>query len=243
MIKIKWFAISLLLICSVAIIFALIKNSGKEDVEKNTLFESISPDSSNIHFANNITTTDSLNIFTYEYLYNGAGIGIGDFNNDGLPDIFFAGNQVPCKIFINKGNFHFEDITQNSGISIDKGWPFGVSVVDINQDGRPDIYVSVGGPGNKDIYPNKLFVNQGLDKNGSPNFKEMANEYGLADSGPLRRAPHASPRRRPSFPPSSTWTCRSRRMPRCASSSRRHRTNRRPSSRAMGSPTARDARR
>ena len=82
----------------------------------------------------------------------------------------------------------FSNITQNSGISIDKGWPFGVSVVDINQDGRPDIYVSVGGPGNKDIYPNKLFVNQGLDKNGSPNFKEMANEYGLADSGQSMQA-------------------------------------------------------
>ena len=178
-------AMLLLLIGLIICVFYYLRytDKGSNDLEKNKLFQSISPDSSNIHFENDITTTDSLNIFTYEYLYNGAGIGIGDFNNDGLPDIFFAGNQVPCKIFINKGNFHFEDITKNSGISIDKGWPFGVSVVDINQDGLPDIYVSVGGPGNKDIYPNKLFVNQGLDKNNNPHFKEMANEYGLADSG------------------------------------------------------------
>ncbi len=154
-----------------------------EKGENCCLFQSVSPDSSNIHFTNNISSNDSLNLFSFEYLYNGGGVGIGDFNNDGLPDIFFCGNQVPCKLYINKGNFHFEDITITAGIVIDKGWPFGVSVVDINQDGLPDIYVSVGGPGREDVYPNKLFVNQGLYQNHHPYFKEMAKEYGLADPG------------------------------------------------------------
>lgn len=181
--KFKWAAIPLMLIISVAIIFALRNNSGKHNAGKNVLFESVSPDSSNIHFANNIVTNDSLNIFTFEYLYNGGGVGISDFNVDGMPDIFFTGNTVASKLYINKGNFRFQDITHSAGVEINKGWPFGVSVVDINQDGLPDIYVSVGGPGNKDIFPNKLFVNQGLDKNNSVHFKEMANEYGLADSG------------------------------------------------------------
>src|SRR6266404_5283439 len=122
----------------------------------SALFELISRDSSGIDFENKITTSDSLNIFTFEYLYNGGGVGIGDFNNDGLPDIYFSGNMVPGKLYLNQGNFRFKDITQSAGINIEKGWPFGVSVID---------------------------VNQGKDKNGDPYFKEMAAEYGLKDHG------------------------------------------------------------
>jgi len=181
--KFKLLTILLVLILALTVIFILKKKSAKKEIAGNTLFELISPDSSNIHFANNITSADSLNLFSFEYMYNGGGVGIGDFNNDGLPDIFFSGNQAPSRLYMNKGNFHFEDVSKTAGISINQGCPFGVSVIDINQDGLPDIYISVGGQGLEDIYPNKLFINEGLDKNKQPHFKEMANEYGLADSG------------------------------------------------------------
>jgi enediyne biosynthesis protein E4 len=181
----KFKLLTILLILAGAVITGCTrnKNSTKNQIEKNTLFQLVSPDTSGIRFANNITSSDTVNLFSFEYMYNGGGIGIGDFNKDGLSDIFFCGNQVPSRLYINKGNFHFEDITTTAGISISRGCPFGVSVVDINQDGLPDIYVSVGGPGLEDVYPNKLFINQGPDKNGKAHFSEMANEYGLADSG------------------------------------------------------------
>ncbi len=148
------------------------------------LFETVNADSSGIDFRNDIKTSDSLNIFSFEYIYNGGGVGIGDFNSDGLPDIFFVGNMVPSKLYINQGNFHFKDITASSGINTSGGWSFGVSVVDINQDGLPDIYVCAGGPKSPDsVYHNKLFINQGKDSKGDPFFKEMSAEYGLRDQG------------------------------------------------------------
>ena len=160
-----------------------------DDVDVNTLFVAQSPQQSGIDFVNRITPDEKINILTYEYLYNGGGVGIGDFNNDGFQDVFFAGSQVPGKLFINTGkiaskeSLSFVDMTERSGITRDRNWAFGVSVVDINQDGWQDIYVSMGGPGNMNSFPNKLFVHQGLDGSGQPLFKEMASEYGLADRG------------------------------------------------------------
>lgn len=112
-------------------------------------------------------------------IYNGGGVGIGDFNNDGLPDIFFTGNMVSCKLYLNKGRFQFEDITEKAGVDGMGRWARGVSVVDINNDGLMDIYIC------NTIYKdplrrrNILYVNQGLDKDGIPHFKDMAAEYGL----------------------------------------------------------------
>jgi enediyne biosynthesis protein E4 len=156
------------------------KSNGSYRDKKDILFESISSVNSGISFANNITTSDSFNLLTFEYIYIGGGVGIGDFNSDGLPDIFFVGNMVPSKLYLNKGSLKFEDITIPSGIKA-TGFPFGVSVADVNADGLPDIYLSVGGPVNKGEYKNELFINKGLDKNGIPKFKEMADEYGLAE--------------------------------------------------------------
>src|ERR1700684_2355753 len=99
-----------------------------------------------IDFNNTITENDSLNMFVNEYTYMGGGVGVGDFNRDGLPDIFFAGNQVSSRLYLNKGNMRFEDITQKAGVATDV-WCTGVSVVDINNDGWPDIYVCVTGKG------------------------------------------------------------------------------------------------
>jgi len=174
------------------ITFVLLIVAGCQKKQKrmeNTLFVLLPPDSSGVDFINRITSDDVTNILTYEYLYNGGGVGIGDFNKDGFQDIFFVGSQVPSKLYINKGYpvgkspFSFEDMTESSGITINEGWAFGVCVVDVNQDGLQDIYVSIGGRTTTDRYPNKLFIHQGFDKPGQPYFKELANEYGLADSG------------------------------------------------------------
>src|ERR1700676_5216349 len=144
----------------------------------STLFELVSRDSSGVDFENKISTSDSLNIFSFEYIYNGGGIGIGDFNNDGLPDIYFTGNMVPCRLYLNKDNFVFEDITEKAGVGGLGRWARGISVIDINNDGLMDIYVC------NTIYKdslrrrNILYVNQGIDKEGIPHFKDMAAEYG-----------------------------------------------------------------
>lgn len=108
---------------------------------KNTLFTTVDSDKSGIHFANNIQESQSLSVLNYEYIYNGGGVGIGDFNNDSLPDIYFTGNMVPNQLYLNKGDFAFEDITAEAGVDGGGKWCKGVSVVDINNDGWQDLYV------------------------------------------------------------------------------------------------------
>jgi hypothetical protein len=143
-------------------------------------FTFLSSSSTGIDFQNNIKEDDSTNMFVNEYTYMGGGVGVGDFNKDGLQDIFFTGSQVSSKLYINKGNMHFEDITKTAGVSTNV-WCTGVSVVDINNDGWPDIYVCVSGKANGEKRRNLLFINQHLS-NGQLSFKEEAAEYGLADS-------------------------------------------------------------
>src|ERR1700758_1247633 len=113
-------------------------------------FKELPASATGIDFANTITENDSLNMFVNEYTYMGGGVGVGDFNRDGLPDLFFAGNQVSSHCYLNKGNFHFEDITGKAGLT-STAWCTGVSIVDINNDGWPDIYVCVSGrvPGSR----------------------------------------------------------------------------------------------
>jgi ASPIC and UnbV/FG-GAP-like repeat len=150
--------------------------------QKKSLFELIPSEESGIHFTNKIVEKDSVNPIDLTNIYNGGGIGVGDFNKDGLPDLYFTGNQVSNRLYINKGNFKFEDVTDAAGVGGNGKWCRGVAVVDINNDGWPDIYVCA--TINKD--PNKrknlLYINQGVDKNGIPHFKEMAREYGLDDT-------------------------------------------------------------
>ena len=147
-----------------------------------TQFNLISSDHSGIHFNNKIVETDSLNPINETNIYNGGGVGIGDFNNDGLQDIYFAGNQVSNKLYLNKGDFTFEDITEEAGVDGVGRWSKGISVVDINNDGWMDIYVSITMNNDSNKRRNLLYVNQGVDKNGIPVFKEMAKEYGLDDN-------------------------------------------------------------
>jgi hypothetical protein len=129
-----------------------------------------------VDFANTITENDSLNTFVNAYTYMGGGVGVGDFNRDGLPDLFFAGNQVSSRLYLNKGNMRFEDITKAAGVRTDQ-WCTGVSVVDINGDGWPDIYVCVSGKAPGERRRHLLFINQH-----DLTFKEEAGEYGLADT-------------------------------------------------------------
>jgi len=145
-------------------------------------FELIPSEDSGITFNNQIVDNDTLNILTYEYLYNGSGVGMGDFNGDGLLDVFFSGSQVDSKLYLNQGDFKFTDISKTAGINTLGRWCSGVSVVDINADGLLDIYVSTTMKNAAKDRENLLFVNQGV-KNGTPTFKEMAQEYGVNDSG------------------------------------------------------------
>jgi hypothetical protein len=131
----------------------------------------------NIGFNNKITESDSANVFTNEYMYNGAGVGIGDFNNDGLEDVFFCGSMVSSKLYINKGKFVFEDITEKAGLQTNK-WCTGVTVVDINNDGFTDIYVCTSHSSDQAKRKNLLFINDG-----KLHFTEQAAAYGLADTG------------------------------------------------------------
>ena len=147
---------------------------------EDTLFEKVSANHTNITFNNEIKVTDSLNVLEFEYIYNGAGVGVGDVNNDGLTDIFFAGNQVSSQLYLNKGNFEFEDITTKANVST-KSWCTGVAMIDINQDGKLDIYLSTIHPNRDKSALKLLFINQGNDKYGVPIFKESAKEVGLAD--------------------------------------------------------------
>jgi hypothetical protein len=146
------------------------------------LFHAIPSSQSGIHFNNKIVENDSINPIDLTNVYNGGGVGIGDFNNDGLQDIYFTGNLVSNKLYLNKGKFKFEDITQKAGVGGDGKWCRGVSVVDINNDGWMDIYVSASILSEGLQRQNLLYINQGADKNGTPVFKEKAAEYGLNDT-------------------------------------------------------------
>ncbi len=148
--------------------------------EKEDLFEYVDVSRSNITFSNTIIQNDSINPADCLNCFNGGGVGIGDFNNDGLPDIVFSGNQVSSKIYLNKGSLQFEDISDTSNF-IPEGWIIGVSIVDINSDGLDDIYLNVGGFHCDGECKNLLYVNNGLNKNGIPTFTESAEAYGLAD--------------------------------------------------------------
>jgi len=147
------------------------------------LFELMNARETGVKFINTVEEDDSLHVFKYEYLYNGHGTGVADFNNDGLIDIFFSGNAVPNKFFLNKGNFRFEDVTKEAGVEGNKTWSTGVSIADVNGDGLPDIYVCHSGYyKDSSKLSNELFINSG-QVNGKPVFKEMAKQYNLDAPG------------------------------------------------------------
>ena len=145
-------------------------------------FKKISSSQSGIHFNNEIVETDSINILDFSNVYNGGGVGIADFNNDGLQDIYFTGNVVENKLYLNKGGFKFHDVTNESGTEGEAKWCRGVAIIDINSDGKSDIYISATINPSAAKRENILYINSGNDDKGIPHFKNMAKEYGLNDT-------------------------------------------------------------
>lgn len=148
----------------------------------NKLFTLVPADSSGIHFINEIIEDENVNPLQYENSYNGGGVAIGDLNGDGLDDVYLSSNRQGNKLFLNHGNFKFEDITTRAGVAGRLGWCTGITMADVNGDGLLDIYICRSGnlPGSQ--RKNELFVNRGPDKKGIPIFTEQAANYGLADS-------------------------------------------------------------
>jgi hypothetical protein len=149
---------------------------------KDAMFTKMSSSASGILFNNIIRENDSINPIDMEFLYNGGGVAIGDFNNDSLPDIYFTASQVQNKLYLNEGNFSFSDITKEAGVEGLGRWCNAASVVDINNDGLDDIYVCATIKRTGSERKNLLYVNQGKNRTGTPVFKEMAEDYHLADS-------------------------------------------------------------
>ncbi len=148
----------------------------------DTLFTEIPSSQSHVDFKNEIHEDENYNIDNYEYLYNGAGTATADLNNDGLTDIIFSGNMTHSKIYINKGDLRFEDITEKTGFTDREKWKTGIAVADVNGDHLPDIYLCYSGPGTDEERTNELYINTGI-KDGIPHFKESAKEYGLDAAG------------------------------------------------------------
>lgn len=148
------------------------------EVKSETLFTLMPSEETGVDFVNAVENQKNFNIFKYRNFYNGGGVAIGDINNDGLPDIYLTGNMEPNKLYLNKGNLQFEDISEKAGVTGNKPWSTGVVMVDINADGLLDIYVSNAGNLEGNNHDNDLYIN-----NGDLTFTEKAREYNLAETG------------------------------------------------------------
>jgi hypothetical protein len=165
-------AFSVVLLCSLA------SCSEKSPANPGALFTFMTPRQTGVRFNNKVDYSEQFNVYTYRNFYNGAGVGIGDVNNDNLVDIYLCGNMVGNKLYLNKGNFQFEDITERAGVSCGQSWSTGVTMADVNGDGWLDIHVcKSGAPGGEFRY-NQLFIN-----NGDMTFSEKSHEWGIDVAG------------------------------------------------------------
>src|SRR2546428_9537662 len=135
-----------------------------------------------VRFENRLTDTRELNVFTYRNYYNGGGTAIGDLTGDGLPEIVLTSNLGGPRLYLNEGKFRFRDVTGQTGLR-SKGWTTGVTLADVNGDGRLDIYICHAGNGDGTLRANELYINQGLNADGVPTFVDQAAAYRVADSG------------------------------------------------------------
>ncbi|MCI5091058.1 VCBS repeat-containing protein [Phaeodactylibacter sp.] len=157
--------------------------SGCSSDAPSSLFRAHSPEQTGIKFENNLVESEDLNIITFEYFYNGAGVGAGDINNDGLPDLFFTANMSQAKLYLNLGNLQFEDITEDAGIKTQGRWTTGIAMADINSDGWIDLYISCAGPYEPERRANLCYLN-----NRDGTFTESAAKLGIADTGHTTQA-------------------------------------------------------
>ncbi len=159
------------------LLFIIVMISCKE--QPVPMYETLDSEQTGIHFANNLVYSDTLSVLDFEYLFNGGGVAVGDINNDGLQDLYFTGNMTSGKLYLNRGNWKFEDITEKAGVTTSI-WGNGVTMVDINQDGYKDIFIAVAGTRNTPQRKkhNLLFIN-----NGNNTFTESAEKYGLVGTG------------------------------------------------------------
>lgn len=172
------------------VVFSIACNSDKKAEEKSAdtvkspqLFTLLSPDTTGILFINSLAEGLNTNVLMYEYFYNGAGVATADVNGDGLQDIYFTGNMIDNKLYLNKGNLKFEDVTVASGVAGRPGpWKTGVTIADVNGDGKPDMFVSYSGKLRGEKRISQLFINEGNSEKGTPKFTDQAAQYGLADS-------------------------------------------------------------
>ncbi|MBD0378478.1 MAG: VCBS repeat-containing protein, partial [Flavisolibacter sp.] len=174
-----YFLLALVLI----VLVACHTDEKRKAAEGPALFTLLDPKQTGIDFNDSLTEGLNTNVLMYEYFYNGGGVAVGDVNSDGLQDLYFTGNMVNNKLYLNKGKMQFEDITAAANVAGRPGpWKTGVTMADVNGDGKLDIYVCYSGKLRGEKRVNQLFINNGWDKNNVPHFTEQAQQYGLADS-------------------------------------------------------------
>lgn len=160
------------------------EDKGTDGNNSNPLFTLLPAEQTHVDFSNTLTEGLNTNVLMYEYFYNGGGVATGDLNGDGLLDVYFTGNMTDNKLYLNKGHMQFTDITTIADVAGRPGpWKTGVTMADVNGDGKLDIYVCYSGNLKAEKRQNQLFINGGNDKDGVPHFTEQAQQYGLADAG------------------------------------------------------------
>ena len=174
--------IQFLITCALCCFFLNCKQEATRELYPQELIgglKLLSPERTGIDFENTINESTYFNHYYFGHIYIGSGVAIGDLNNDGLPEVFFGGNQVSDRLYLNKGDFQFENITKKSKAAVNSGWTWGVTMADVNADGYLDIYVSRNGNSeNPEDRRNQLYIN-----NQDLTFTESAQKYGLADVG------------------------------------------------------------